>query len=44
VVQLLGFWIIDDLDEVRRALDWEPDYVTTGFPQRLMNALGRPVP
>ncbi|MFA5863375.1 MAG: glycerophosphodiester phosphodiesterase family protein [Phycisphaerae bacterium] len=40
----LDFWTIDDLDPFRQALKWEPDYVTSNFPQRLMKELGRTVP
>ncbi len=40
----LDFWTIDTIEEFRRACEWEPDYVTTNFPHRLMEELDRPLP
>ena len=33
---ILDLWTIDDVDTFRKALEWEPDFVTTNYPQIML--------
>ncbi|NLX04775.1 MAG: hypothetical protein GXY33_06500 [Phycisphaerae bacterium] len=40
----VSFWTIDRVEDFRRALQFEPDYIMSNIPQRMLKELGRQVP